>query len=682
MPNKTPSGGRGAHYMLRRNLPLWKPAHAIEETIGFCLANGIGEIIWKVDAEAFNHGHTPLPLIEQFVPWLVRARDAQAEKGIIFSINPWVTTNHAGRARYPAGPPVRWHWRVRPSGEQALEKACPLAPGWREWIVEAYRLYATTRPDKLWLEDDYKTFSDHGAQLGCFCQMHRAAFAEHVGESLTRERLAERITAPGDPDPIRAKWFDFQGEILVDVCRTIEQAVHAESPGTRLGLMQSWSTDGRWWDEAVRALAGPLRPLARTSLAPYGESAATDFLPDNFDILKESACLPPETENAPELENCSYTPYSKSMAVTRLQLLLSQVLGHRAITMNLFDMVGSDTSEDPRVGAMLGAAKPLLDGLADLVGDGGIQRGVSTPFPKRYADRVRLGPGQGWDGFLFDGEGWLTPLQASGIPAFLNGETAVTALTGQSARSLESEEVERVLRGGLLLDGSAAAVLVELGYGKMMGVKPGAPVPRDTMLISAERDDEAGATADDPCYIEMRDGVRGAGFVYPLSPLAGGRAASQLVDNEHAEIGPGMVLFENSAGGRVATHALDLSSRINSAFMNWRRRRQLQRVVRWLGRDRVDLFADGGAWMMPIRRDCEDHALLGVLNFETDAWDQVTLTFDWPAAPGAARFSLLDETGALAHAVPADIRSDGPNLRARFDLPVPALGAAIFRVAR
>ena len=672
----------GACYMLRRNLPLWKAVRTIEETIAFCVENDVGEIIWKVDAEAFNHGLTPIPLIEKFIPWLEKARDAQAREGIVFSINPWVTMNHAGRARYPDGPPPAWHWRVRPNGEQALERACPLAPGWRQWIIEAYRLYATTKPDKLWLEDDFKTFVDNGSLLGCYCEAHLATFSERVGETVTREALVERITRPGEPDPIRAIWFDFQGEILVDVCRELEGAVHAESPQTRLGQMQSWSTDGRWWDAAMRALAGPLRPLARTSLASYNETRAIDFLPDNFDVLKETACLPPGTENCPELENCGYTPYAKGMNVTRLQLILSQVIGNRAITMNLFDMTGTDTSGDPRVGAMLKRTKPFLDGIATLVGDGGTLRGVSVPYPKRYADTVHIEPGQGFSAFHFDGEGWMTALQGAGIPAFLNGEAPVTALTGQSVRSLGAGEIERILAGGALLDGSAAAVLVELGFGDRVGVDASAPVDRDSILISAERDGDADAPESDPVYISQRSVTRGDTRLYPLTPFPGARVASTFLDNEHAVVGPAIVLFENASGGRVATYSLDLSSRIEPGFMSWHRRRQLQRIMRWLARDRVALFADGGAWMMPVRRDFPDYAMLAVLNFETDPWDDVTLTFDWDGGPENVRFESLEKTGKLASAAPAHIAKEDTNIVARFDRPVAALDALVLRVSQ
>jgi hypothetical protein len=50
--------------------------------------------------------------------------------------------------------------------------------------------------------------------------------------------------------------------------------------------------------------------------------------------------------------------------------------------------------------------------------------------------------------------------------------------------------------------------------------------------------------------------------------------------------------------------------------------------------------------MMPVRRDFTDYVMLAVLNFETDAWDEVIMTFDWeprPAEPRPAesRFEVL-----------------------------------------
>ncbi|MHB9124591.1 MAG: hypothetical protein ACYC4F_01435 [Armatimonadota bacterium] len=662
---------------------MWKPAETIAETIDFCTDAGIGEIIWKVDAEEFNHGFTPHELVREYAKWLDEARKAQEEAGIVFSINPWLTQNHIGRARYSGGPPEGFWWRMYPDGEESPEMACPLSPGWREWLIETYRLFAATKPDKLWLEDDFKTFIHHTEKLGCYCPAHIAAFGKHIGRTIGRDELVERITSPGEPDPVRKEWLDFCGEIMVDICRDLECAVHNESPGTRLGQMNSWSTDGRWLDEAITALAGPHRPLARTSLAPYEEGRAVQFLPDGFDILKETACLPEGTENCPELENSLYTAYSKSASMTRLQLILSQVLGNSGITMNLFDMLGSPTSEEPRVGRMLKEVKPLLDGIAQIAGPGGAQRGVSIPFPKRHADTVHAEPGQKFGAFRFDGEGWAQPLQGSGIPIFLNGESRVTAITGQSSlRALDRESIESLLCGGLLLDGSAAAVLRDMGYGHLIGVEPGERIDRRKVLLSAERDD-LGTDGIDPIYMSLRhiaEPNQSHGRLYPLNPQKGTKSASVFVDTNHQAVMPGMTLFENELGGRVAVYPFDLSVGASAGFMNWRRRRQLQKVVRWLGRDAVDLFADGGAWMMPVRRDYADYTFMAVLNFETDGWEEVALTFEWKDGIENLRFEHLGSNGKFHKIEPLELKRDGEDVIACFKVALPPLDGFVLRL--
>lgn len=671
-----------AQYMLRRNLPLWKPEVTIRETIDFCRLAEIGEIIWKIDAEEFNHGFTPLEMVGEYVKWLNVAHKMQDEAGIVFSINPWLTMNHIGRRRYPEGPPEGFWWRVHPDGTVAPEMACPLSPGWRAWVVENYRLHSTTHPDKLWLEDDYKTFANNAYRLGCYCDGHIKAFSEHIGRPITREEVTERVTAPGPPDTLRGQWLDFQGSVLVAVCSEIEKAVHSESPHTRLGLMQSWSTDGRWWVEAVRTLAGPNKPLTRTSLASYEEGRALGFLPDSFDLFKETACVPADAENCPELENSLYTCYSKSTSMTRLQIALSQVVGNRGITMNLFDMIGTPIDEDKRIGRMLKSLKPVADTICTLSQSGGISRGVSVPYNKRYADYTHLTADDGFDGFAFDGDQWMAPLQGSGIPVFLNGESRVYAMTGQSVRSLTQKQILYMLSNGVLLDGRCADTLGEMGYAELIGVWTGERMDRGDLTISAERDDTLGDRApDDPVYMTVRHTASpGLGYIYEMEPAAGAKTASVFVGINHEPVLQGMTLFENSLGGRVAVYPFDLSKGTTVGFMNWQRRTQLQNVVKWLGRERVDLFADGGAWMMPVRRDYSNYTLVAVLNFETDGWEDLRLTFEW--AGDRAVFAVIGPDGNLRSVTPASMSKEGANLVAELPVSVAPLDFAVLRITQ
>ena len=678
--------GRPAHLMLRQPLPLWKAGRVIEETVSYCRRLGIAEVVWMIDTDAFNHGFTSVDIVQEYLPWLHGARETCAENGLLSSINPWVTLGHYDGGHYRDGPPPEgFHWHVNPDGSEAVGQACPLSDGWRQWLLEVYRLYASVRPDKLWVEDDYRLFVGDCGQVGCYCRAHLDAFAEATGEGCDRPALVSRLLHPGPPDPLRARWFDFQGRRMVEICRELEQVVHRESPATRLGLMNSWSTDGRWWEDAVRALAGPHRPLARPSLGPYEEERPADFIPDrDTDHFKEIACLPPNTEICPELENWTPTPYAKSARMNRLQLIFSQAIGHRAITMSFSDYLGTPQCHEPRVGSMLANVAPMLHAMASTIGPHGSLRGVSIPFPVRYADSVQVRDGQGFHAFEFDGEGWSRPLQASGIPVVYNGRGPVTALTGQSGRALPAAAVEELLRGGLLLDGSAAATLCDRGYGQHLGVTPGRAIDRYDAVLSGERDEWDGpADPEEARFMSLFHlAGPGAGRLYPLEPLPDARAVSNLVDPDLRTVMPGMTLFENEWGGRVAVHPVDLSAGANLRFMSWHRQRQLHRVIRWLGRDCVDLLVDGGASMIPIRRDEEGHTVITVLNIEHDDWEELTITFAWPGNTHGLAFEHLANHGRFEGIAPAALRVDGGNVTARFAVKVPALDALVLRVAR
>jgi len=671
-----------AHLMLRRNLPLWKPAETVAETISFCTDTGISEIIWKIDPEAFSHGFTGHELIRKYLPWLEKAREQSREAGVLFGVNPWVTLNHIQRGRYLDGPPPGFHWRINPDGSEALEQACPLSAGWREWFLEAYRLFATVKPDKLWLEDDFKTFSFDGNLLGCYCEKHLEAFSEIIGETITREQLVECLVAPGEPDPLRAKWLDFQGGIMVEVCREVERTVHGESPETRLGQMCSWSTDGRWWAESIKALAGKHQPLARTSLTPYNECAPTDWIPDASDFYKESACLPDNTQNCPELENFTYTPYAKSTRLTRLQIILSQVAGNNSLTMNLFDMLGGNIADDPRMGRMLKKLKPFIDGIASSVSEADKKRGVGIPFPKRYADNVYADAEGGFDLFRFDGEGWAQPLQGSGLSIVFNCDCPVSALTGQSVRSLDKPMIEGILAKGALLDGSATSVLCEMGYGDLIGVTTASRIQSLSVLMAAERDDSAPeASEKNPVYMDLLGICEyGNDRLYPLTPHENAHALSWIVDNEGENVFPAMVYYENRLGGRVAAYTFDLSRNPGPKFMNWKRRSQLQHVISRLCKGKIPLCINGGAWMIPVRRDCDGYSFIAVLNAENDSWDYLELTFEDDGPADGRRFELLDEAGIFKKIQPAHIAKDGPNIVARFDIPTAPLDAKVFRI--
>ena len=638
------------HYMLRRNLPLWKVEETVEETVAFCRENGVGEIIWKIDAEEFNHGFTPPAVLEKYIDALRYASGILREKNIIFSINPWLTLNHAPRNRYPDGAPDGFRWRIDSKGKEYSDMACPLSPKWREWLINAYRAFAETKPNKLWVEDDFKTFVCDSADIGCFCEEHLRRFAD----GMPREQFVAAISHDA---ALRKRWIDGNASVMLEICRELERTVHGISPETRLGLMCSWSSDSRWWKEAVTILAGGKRPLTRTSLAAYQDTVPSDIIPDGCDFLKESAAIPENAENGPELEDFPYTAYSKSAAETRAEILLAAFNGCTGITMNLFDMVGSPMSEDRRYGRMLRGLKPRLDAIAALgLKTNGRQCGVSIPFRTDYADYFN---GDVYN-CAFDGDHWLPVLAGSGIPAGINLPDAnVVAFTGLGTDMFSDAEVLSLLKGSVILDGACAASLLNRGFGEFLGIAGCQRHLHGSLPLGAERCDSGYMSL----WMVTEGGDEG---MLAFTPAEDAVIASNIVNWRHEELFPGWLLFENRFGGRVAVYCAELRSRIHRCFMNWRRRAQIQGIVSWLCRDDVPLMADGGAWMYPVCWNLQDSILIQALNFDLDEWDNLKIRFSCGFENPV--FRLLGADGAWSDVTPESIERNGTTVSASFSV--------------
>ena len=659
-------------YMLRRCFPLWKTEAAIQEAVAFCRRNRIGEVIWKIDPEDFNHGFTPEPLQRQYVTALRRAREILTENGIVFSLNPWLTLNHIDRNRYPGDPPEGFSWRMMADGTVAREMACPLSPGWRAWLLKGYELYAGLHPSRLWIEDDFKTYTLTSGEIGCFCPRHLKAF----GWTGSRQELARALQ---DDAALRRRWFDFNGDIMLAVAKELEATVHRISPETRLGLMGSWSSDGRWWKDAAQRVAGPHRPLVRTSLAPYTEVPPWNVLPDGPDLCKETACYPRGTDNCPELENSPYGIFNKSASTTRLQILTAFVHGNRSITMNLYDMLGTPIAADDRYGRMLRRLHPFLAGWNRLTAGGGTPVGVNLPFRPDFADFALDKDGHAF----FDGDRFAPLLLGAGIPVAMNQPEAVcTALTGNHAAMLSAEEIRRIFSGAVFVDGRAAATLTAKGFGELLGLR--AHFCRDfhARQLSAELDEAIlGANPDgSPRYLTLSFITRLGASYYDLEPLPAGRTAAVLVDNEHRPVGSAWILCENHLGGRVATCAYDLTCGVLPNFMSEARATQFRALHHWLTRGHSDgLVIEGGGWKLPFQRDFGGYSVIGLLQFDLDPLE--VFTFALPVPPGKTlRFRQLGPDGRLHPVTPQrSIRRTG-RLIVTFRQTLHYGDAAVFKV--
>jgi len=641
-------------YMLRKTLIPWKPDQTIADVLDFCVRYGIGEVMWKVDVEEFNHGLTPLDIIENMLPWLSKARDAGLERGIQFSINPWVTHNHADRGRDMRAVHPEMTFCVDYTGVQSRACACSLSEAWQQYLCDAFSLYASTRPNILWVEDDIRTFNHAPVRYGCFCDAHMAAFSERIGKDVTREELVEAILAPGQPHPWRGEWMQMLGEIMVQVLEKLEHAVHKVSPETRLGLMtsdpESHALEGRMWANLGRALEGPHTLVARPCMGCYNE-VLPDGLIQVLNITRKTIfCLPRNTRICPELENFNYTRFAKSVRSTRLQLAASALLAARDITMNLFDHMGTPMALDEAYGLMLVQMRPWLNALADLPHENTRERGVRLLHSPKAPRSVHLRPGARYEDMMPRGDGWFYPLQAVGIAVTFEPGTAA-AVTGQVLRAFSDEDIRELLSGGLLLDASAALVLEELGYGEFLPAHIEETFNKNDVLLSAEEFFAPKFGGADGRYLTLTGIVPGE-VLARASVVNSGTSISRFVDPDRNEVMPGMIVGENSLGGRIAVYPADLSRGATKSFLHWHRQQQLGAVARWLTRGDGFLQALGGPYLYALRRDSDTEILVGIMNLSLDPVEDLSIEIGIPEGATLKDMLVLEQSGTWVQIKP------------------------------
>jgi len=613
-------------YMLRKTLIPWKVEQTIDEVLEYCKVNHVGEVIWKIDVEEFNKGFTSLDTVRQAIPWLKQAKKKYDAAGIITSINPWMTLNHSSYGRDSRKDFPDMQWMVDADGSESKACACPLSPVLQEHLVQVYRLYAEVKPNNLWIEDDFRHFNHRPAvKWGCFCPVHLEKFSAVLGREITREELVRCILKPGKPHPYRAKWMDFLGENMVELAEKLERAVHAVSPETKLALMLSGaeehSIEGRKWHQLLRSFAGAHTPVSRPPLPPYvSERFDEVYLAANV-VRKVISCTPEGTIHCPEIDiGGVFGEFVKPAKLLRAQLLISTALGNSAITMNLYDHVGTALPLDDAFALTIRENKPFFDGLLEYCKSDGVEKGIGQLFHPDIAKYVRTTSGEEFPELYPKADGWAIPLQGLGHSiTYSDPEPGVIAITGQITRAYTDEQLKQILSKGVLLDASAAQVLSEQGYGKYIGVDILGPVSKTDIPVAAEE-----IAPDD--YISPRQCSR-ARMLCRFKPFAEAKVISTIVDFNKNPLMPGMVLFENSLGGRVGCFAIDLQDGIAPRFLSWKRKKQLKEVIQWLSKDKLELFVSGGAHSLPIRIDYADYSVISVINNSPDTWPKITVEF-------------------------------------------------------
>ena len=603
--------------------PHQDPGRVTRQLIELIRRVPIDEVMVFFFAEELNDGHETLDQVQEWIDRSRPYRRALAEEGVAMSLNPWHTVLHTDRGRV-LKPGQEWRTMVDPNGRQATAVVCPLDEGWRAYYAQTLRLYAREDFRIIWIDDDIRYHNHAPLEWGgCFCDAHVAAFNRLAGVEATREEIVSACTAPGAPHPWRGIWMDAWEEAHLSMIAEWRGIV--EAGGSRLGLMSSdteaHAAEGRRWTDWWRAIAGDGRSVHRPHFWGYSDASGESLLRSIALLDQNRRLQPTDVETGPEIECFPYGRWNKSFRQTGAQMALAHVLGSSGLNVSLYDFMGNDPDDEPERETFLTGWRPVLDEISEDFPMTLRSYGIGVPFNEDMGRTARTVSGGRWQSLVCPSRGWAYWLGAIGRAFMTAPSDHVNALAGQMTWAHTDEEIGRWLSRGVLLDGEAAAILVDRGFGDLIGVKSYRFVPQADVLYSVEHCTDPAFALREGAQISVNVG-RYAARLLQAELASGVRQISDLRGPRQNVVGHGMFLYRNREGGRIAVAPWSANADVPMCIQ---RAAQLRRVIDSLS-DHAGLGgAEGWPWLIPQFLTNDDIWRGVVWNVSPDAPMQITV---------------------------------------------------------
>ncbi len=638
-------------HILRLYLPPWRLDERLEEIIRWCDEVGCQHVMLFTDAQFMVWNQMNEHEQEEVLRTLHAARDRFAGAGIRLGIN---SSYNMRVSRADQRGHIDFdHWATYADGVTDFRGPCLLDPKLELYLRGFYGRLATLEADYIYVDDDHRYMLQGERETwGCLCDLHLRTFAQRMGRSFSRESLNRALLADAS---VRGEWMAFLGERLTALATLIEDAVHAVSPSTKVGMMvpclHCLPPVGHNLKKVLSALhPGAGKPLVRPSVGGYQDWRRRDLFAGLWYREFTRHWLGADVEYTSEIECCPGTRLSKSMAATRFQIVHGLLQEINVSALSPASYVGDTPFLEPEFAAMLKRNRPYFDVVwRDRPSRGtgcGVQLYWDFDSPLHAGGTLSSVTDLWWPAFVV--AEWFGHL---GIPTTYD-ESPIKAFFGDSVCSLPRAQLLKILAGPVLLDAAAAAALNRSGFGNLVGCGVGDAVGEtagaEQLTDAAFSGEHPGAFM--PFVFNRLESVR------VLEPSEGAREISAIVTHDLDRLAPGVVLYMNEAGGRVAilpyaVHAIETDI---SHLVCYHRRAQLKSILRWLSEGALPVWVDSPTDIGVHLWETEAELTLCMTNMSFDILDHVVLELDrdrWRGDHG----EWLDEEGcwqplsAVAH---------------------------------
>lgn len=483
----------------------------------------------------YPDGDPLIPKAEQQAEQYVKFRDRLAEMGLKCGIVVQSTMGHglAGVKK----PPIQSYVNLNDGEEKNIP--CPLDETFREYIRKSLTVVASTNPEAIMIDDDFRLV--HRTGLGCACPAHMKQMEKLISAPLTRQSLLEAVLGDSrEGKRISEIFVKNQIQTLIDTAKIMREGIDAVDRRIQ-GIFCTCGISAEGAGEIASILAGEGNPsIVRVNNGNYAVSDTRKISVAFQRAAIEKAVINSqkkvdiflaETDTFPRL------PYSTSAQLLHAQYvgtILEGVFGAKH-WLSMINAYEPEVGKVYRKKLMLNAK--LYDKLTEI---------VPTLKWKGCRSPISTIPDYCFNGFWNSDalNNWVPfVLERMGLPVYFSAENGgAVFLEGNSTELFSDKEIIEMLSGTLFLDGYAVKNLQSRGFSEYIGAEvrewDGAPMQFE--LVGEE---------EQPVYLQI-GGLE-------LKPFSDVRVESVVCNKPDGitknVLFPGSVSYKNSIGGKVVT---------------------------------------------------------------------------------------------------------------------------------
>lgn len=510
---------------------------------------------------------------------------------------------------------------IRADGSVSPVSSCVLGENFRKALPKMIALFVSiAKPKYLLLEDDFSVSAS--SYYGCFCPLHLKEFAKIVGKEYDRQTLVDLFKSNTKKGlALYKKWRTFMGDTLIDMAKAIRKEVDILSPEIRLGCMQTGADelDGYSMFKVAKALAGVNhKPICRPRGTFYCGGNSKDLPPVMFNAMKTAQDYKGKMDFVHESD--AYPHNRFYTGAKQMDVITSSAIsyGENGVLLFAEGFAGGKSGEENTYGKNFAKQYNRLNTIYKMVKNCSLD-GVELNYDWFYNKLQNGNPL------------WCRPLGLFGVPT-TSKRSKVAFWDSAQVRSSNDKTIKEYLSKVLFLDGDAAKILIERGYGEYVGVTLGEKVDKPPFVYDLSVKEVIDTEFTNGDVEEMPCGhaycPSGSGVTYPITATNSNvKVITSYYDRLGNKICDTATMYKNSLGGTVIVFGQTLYGNLSQSIYNYPRQRLIQKLIQITADEYVTCVGEPNLWTIVNKPNKAKtfNRLVSVYNLGYDGLETFTL---------------------------------------------------------